>query len=713
MPNPCPYLLITNRLHLCLFITHVLSPEKPVSIRRVGCFIGLCVALASASYGQSPTIDQLRAQLRLAQADSVRAKLYLALGETYMHKQQDSAISYLQKSVLLAQHQGTTHGQVLARGYLKLGYAYLKYGNFAKALTALEQAERIQRGRPPDSTLLETKVLTAVAYRSQGDYEKGLKRCLALLNQYDRPPFTIYRQLGMVYTELGVIYDHLHQYELAVMYHRKRLNLSKKGTNPRDLLIAYQNLGAVYSNTNKLAEAQTCFLQGLVIARQLNLASDIANMLTNLGDLANQRRQFTQSIAFHRQVLRMQDQLGEQFIVGWNHLMLASDYNESAQFQKALLHANKAITVFQTIRSARYLQQALEFKGKLLTQSGQYREALRVVQQAQVLNDSLTGLDKQKAIAQVQAAYDLSRKQDQIATLNKDLTIQKQAQRTIQLQLTVSQQQRLLYLISAILLAMLLVIGFLSYVKQKKAQRLLLRQKEEISVQAKQLTEINAAKDKLFSLISHDLRSPVARLKQNFYQLRQEAIMAPAIVQPLGQLESQVDQVMTLLTNLLDWSHSQLKGFRSHPQRIDLAEAVNDVASQAADHVRQKDLHLLNQVTPQTFITIDKHQLDSILRNVLSNAIKFTPEGGYIRLYTIMSVDRITLVIRDTGIGMSPDQLASLLTDPQVRSGTQGEFSTGLGLRLCQDLLAHQAGSLQVISQPQKGTTVRLNFVAA
>ncbi|MCY7357078.1 MAG: tetratricopeptide repeat-containing sensor histidine kinase [Rudanella sp.] len=683
-----------------------------LSQRSSGLGVLLCFGLlATDAFAQSPAIGPLKADLGQPQPDSVRASRYLALGEAFLQFQFDSSLHYFRQSIALSKRGNKS--RLLSRGYLKLGYAYLRQGAAARSLPNLREAERLQSSPSPDSTHLEIRVLTAIATRSQGNYPRGLQLCLGILRDYELPHVPYYRQLGMAYTELGVIYDHLHQNDKALVYHRKRLAFSKKGTNRRDLLLAHINLGAFYSNIHRLTEAGQQYQYALTIARRYGYTGDITSILTNLGDLANQRHRFDEAISYHTENVRMAKQAVESEVLGWNLLMLARDYQALHRYPTALAYVNRAMVVYQTSPSADEFQQALTTKGQLLVQTGQYRQALRVVQEAQALKDSLMGLDKQKAIADVQAAYDLERKQSQIALLNKNLLIQKQAGQTMQLQLTLAQQQRLLSLIAALGMALLLVLGYFIYRKQQKVKRLLQQQTDEITRQASQLADLNGMKDKLFSLISHDLRSPVAHLKHNFRGLRTNTDMAPALQEPLGRLENQIDRVLDLLTNLLDWSYSQLKGFQTHLQPIDLADTIAETLSQFADSLRQKNIGLINQIPENVQVQADKHQLHSILRNLLSNAIKFTPSGGFIRLVVRLNDGQVELMVQDTGIGMSEEQLSRLATNPHVRAGTQDEPGTGLGLQLCRDLLARQGSTLVVTSQIDKGTKVRIRMPAA
>lgn len=679
----------------------------------LGCWLAIQIGLVgwpSAALGQSEAIESGKAALRASSSDSVRASRSLVLGNAFLQYNYDSAMRYIRQSITLG--KATKNSPLMVRGYAALGYAHLRQGNAAGSLPYLRQAEQLHSHRARDSTALEIGILMAIAVRSQGNYADGLQRCLSLLRTYE-PPHQPYPHLGMVYTELGVIYDHLHQYDKAGTYHRKRLAFAKKSAKQRDVGVAYLNLGTFYTNIKQHDAAERYYRLALTLARRHGYLNDAVTLLSNLGDLAHERHRYQEAIRRHTEALQLAMQFSEVQLHGWNLLMLARDHQALHQYSTALAYADRALTVYKIRPSVDVQQKALFTKAELLEQVGRYREALHITRQATLLRDSLMGREKQKAIAEVQAAYNFERKQNQITTLHKNLTIQKKAQQTTEFKLRLAQRGRLLAWITILLLSLVLAVAYWSFRSQRKAQRLLQFQKDEIGRQAEQLAELNRTKDQLFSLISHDLRSPVARLKQGFYQLSHSHPADAPRHQPIDQLENQVDHILALLTNLLDWSHSQLKGFKSNLQPINLTDTVAELISELSDQVQRKGIGVLNQLPASLMVQADTHQLHSVLRNVLNNAVKFTPVDGFVRLYAIIETEQVTLRIQDTGIGMSENELARLLTDPLVRVGTENEPGTGLGLRLCRDLLARQNGSLHITSQPHKGTTVAITLVKA
>lgn len=146
---------------------------------------------------------------------------------------------------------------------------------------------------------------------------------------------------------------------------------------------------------------------------------------------------------------------------------------------------------------------------------------------------------------------------------------------------------------------------------------------------------------------------------------------------------------------------------------IDLTDQVAQAISYFSERVHQKHITVINQVNDYQPVVADAQQLAIILRNLVDNAVKFTPAGGYIRLLTIPHTNTIELQIRDTGIGMTTEMKDKLFTQPEVRKGTQEEPGTGLGIQICRALVEKQNGQLIIESQPNKGTTITIILAKA
>ncbi len=227
--------------------------------------------------------------------------------------------------------------------------------------------------------------------------------------------------------------------------------------------------------------------------------------------------------------------------------------------------------------------------------------------------------------------------------------------------------------------------------------------------QAADLAQLNADKDRFFSIIAHDLRSPLAGLLGLSETLAANiAAFTPAEVgEATEEMAKCSRNLYQLLENLLEWSQLQTGLLECRPTRVELSAVLTELADLFGPAAQQKDLSLKLDLQPVT-AWLDHRMLHTIVRNLISNAIKFTPLGGVITLRCRMQNGWAMAEFCDTGLGIPADQLINLFgraAKPVSSMGTAGERGTGLGLVLCRDLLESAQGSISVASIPGRGST--------
>ena len=252
---------------------------------------------------------------------------------------------------------------------------------------------------------------------------------------------------------------------------------------------------------------------------------------------------------------------------------------------------------------------------------------------------------------------------------------------------------------------------FISHVQditeKKNAERKLFEQNIE-------LKKTNAEKDKFFSIIAHDLRSPF-----NAIVGMSEILVEQIKEKDFGGVEEYADiiikssyRAMDLLNNLMEWSQSQTGRMKFNPVYFDLNETINQIELLLSENARQKSLTINNALPPGVLVFADKPMINTVLRNLVSNAIKFTYHGGNIGISASTDNEGITVSISDNGIGMSKERIETLfhLDQSYSTSGTENETGTGLGLNLCKEFIDKHNGKLWVESTVGKGSTFHFSL---
>lgn len=321
-----------------------------------------------------------------------------------------------------------------------------------------------------------------------------------------------------------------------------------------------------------------------------------------------------------------------------------------------------------------------------------FEKSILYRKEAEKWNDSLTDQNKIWALAEVEKKFALKQKQKEIEVLEVKNEIR--------------ETQRNALFIIAILLLCIFGIGVYFYLQKIKKNKIILAQKEN-------LDELNATKDKLFSIVSHDLRSSVSTLKSSNSKL-----MLNLKSNNLEQLDELLhknavvaNSTYNLLDNLLNWANQQTNQIFFQKESLHLFSVIKQVEYNYKPLVSEKNIELKIEIDKNTFVFMDLDSLKIILRNLLDNSLKFTNEKGVISIFTQKyNSEYIQLIIEDTGVGMSDSVIRELLQDNSQLSKkfNKETIGTGLGMQLCKSMLLKNEGKLNIESQEEIGTKIIL-----
>jgi signal transduction histidine kinase len=229
----------------------------------------------------------------------------------------------------------------------------------------------------------------------------------------------------------------------------------------------------------------------------------------------------------------------------------------------------------------------------------------------------------------------------------------------------------------------------------------------EIQNQTLQLRNLNSTKDKLFSIISHDLRSPVASLKALMEIVNTTGLTQEEFVDITKVLKRNLDSVYDDLDNLLLWAQTQLKGLKAVPENIDLRIIADEKINVFVELAENKKLKIFNFIPEGLTVLADKNHIGLVFRNLLANAVKFNRTGGEIKILASETDDECEISITDSGVGINESDLEKLF-NPETHfttPGTHKEKGMGIGLLLTKEFLEKNGGTIRVSSRAGSGTT--------
>jgi signal transduction histidine kinase len=228
---------------------------------------------------------------------------------------------------------------------------------------------------------------------------------------------------------------------------------------------------------------------------------------------------------------------------------------------------------------------------------------------------------------------------------------------------------------------------------------------------SQELTELNQVKTKLFSVISHDLRTSIYALKNIFEALRLGYITKEELINELPELSNEIDNCTEVMENLLNWGRDQFKESRIVIERIDVKEIAATTFKHLLNRANKKNIALVNSVAKPVYVYADIQMIKIVLRNLVANAVKFTPAGGNIEIFAEEKGDYTSVRVKDNGIGMTEQAIAKVFSNEYYTTlGTNKETGTGLGLIICRDFVKSNNGNFVINSIINEGTIFTISL---
>lgn len=506
--------------------------------------------------------------------------------------------------------------------------------------------------------------------------------------------------LAASYRCMASVYNSQGNTTKSIEFFFKDLSLHTQLNDQKSIGRALNNLSFTFLRGNITDSA--LYYANKALAHNLNLKDDylIAFAYRNAGDISEARKlldsakyYFKLSIDYAIKIKSIQLQLTAMYRIG-------RILNSELKYEESINYLENALQL--SIKMGAKSETALIY-GLLATAFegiGNYKEAYQIQKKSSQLNDSLYQEKSRSKLAEMQAKFEAEKKQSEInqLKLEKELEIDNNQKKTI---LNFS-------LMITMIVVIVLLINIWRKNKYKTATNLLLQKQKQ------ELEETLLLKDRVFSIVSHDLRSPIASLNAVLPMLDPDSLDHETYHQLKLNLTKQVQNLNYVLENLLIWSRSRMKGVDTPDlKEINLTKQAAISVGLLKGLADQKKITVENKIHSSLTIKADPQHFDIIIRNILLNAIKFTNEQGLISLYSKIENDQLAICIEDNGVGMNPEQINRLfqLKTHFTTPGTQKEKGTGLGLLICAEYAAANNWEIRVESQIGKGTIFTIILV--
>ncbi len=238
-------------------------------------------------------------------------------------------------------------------------------------------------------------------------------------------------------------------------------------------------------------------------------------------------------------------------------------------------------------------------------------------------------------------------------------------------------------------------------------------QEKKINQQNKQLRDLNLTKDKFFSILAHDLKNPIyGFVGLTKLLLRDEKYDKDRLKEIITVIHNSSKNIQSLLDTLLDWGRFHTNKIRFEPVATNIFQITFDIVSLYKNIANDKNIKIEINIPENLILLVDNFMINAIIRNLISNGLKFTANGGSIFVFTTEDEKTVNIHIKDTGVGIKPEKIKQLfdLEKSISTTGTENEKGSGLGLILCKEFVEKHKGRIEVVSKPKKGTTFTCIF---
>lgn len=605
---------------------------------------------------QTHSIDSLEKHISTNRLDTTKVIALNQLATAFREKDGDKALQYAEQGLLLAERlrYAKGMGQILAN----MSLIHYRRGSLSIAFECATRVLKIADSASNNALTVTALNTIAVINLQQKQFETSLKNLKAAFRV--SKVNADMSGMGLSLNNIALTFLEQSETDSAAIYARRGLKISR-GSGDRNVIAqSFRTMGDIFFKTGDIDQAIENYQQCL---KEANIIEDIylkVSTFYRLAELYNYRMEPALAIPYLLEGI----QLSKKF--GYNN-ELESIFKVMAESQ-ALLGDDSSAYYYQ----GRYIR----------------------------LHDSIYSRRNSEQLALMQAKFEDELKEAQIELLLKDAQISQQE--------IVSQKVWLSFSIGFLSLALIFAfVLYDNYRRIKSINRTLENKNGEIQAQAKQLSNLNITKDKLFSIIGHDLRTPVASLRALMSIIGNSTLSQEEFVSIIGKLKRRLDSVYDDLDNLLQWAQSQLKGLQARPESFDIRILAEEKIELFRETARHKKVKLINEIEEGSYALADKNHISLVLRNLLTNAIKFTPHGGSVRIQCIRKGRQFEISVSDSGIGISLADLNKLFNAQThfTRRGTHEEKGIGIGLLLTKEFVESNGGSIWVSSELGKGST--------
>ncbi|HPE18174.1 MAG TPA: tetratricopeptide repeat protein [Tenuifilaceae bacterium] len=600
----------------------------------------------------------------------------------------------------------------LASAYNDMGNIYLQNGELADAIRYYLLSLKIRQQLGAHSDASRTLTNIGIVYRMLGSNNNALNyfnRALELISEETDPLGKAY-----VFINQGNTYRDLGSPEQALESYKKALNIRIKTGNMLSSAQALRSVANAYADMNSFSEAKKALGRSLDIFRENDDQRGIADTENELGNvLLKEGRLEDAMLSFEKASILY----GKIFDLDRRGLCLRKIGEIQVTLgQYTIAHENLqlALSLANSTNNGKLLETSLLAFHNYFLHRGNYNQALDFYKKHITVRDSLEGISQKESIWQASLDLELNKKAEEIKMIESEVNrlVQEDKIKTYEIE---RQKMRSYFLTLGLVFILLLASASLyGYLVIRKKNILLNEVNEKLTESEKELKATVKTKDKLFSIIAHDLKSPFTALVGLTEVMKSKTGKENAIeiTEYAGYVHDSSQNLLNLIENLLGWARSQTASIKLNSQKINIIDIFETVKQQLSLQANSKNIQVIIPDSKGIEVFCDRDTIVTVLRNLVSNAIKFSNVDSKVLLLVEQKGAEVLVSVKDNGVGMSEKNLSELFSidGANLTEGTHKEKGTGLGLIVCKEFVEANGGKIWAESKMGFGSTFNISL---
>jgi len=719
---------------------------------RLLTFFISCGMLFTTATAQRSKIDSLTSQLASTKEDTSRLKIYVTLAELYSDgSPSSSGMEVINEGMRLAINQKNLLAQAKLLRFQGQLFNELDPNDYDTVLVMFNQGlNLLYNEQSYHSRSMEWKKeiasninSTAYMYWQWGKLKESLIyydsaiHFTSTLWTTDSTDIKVNRLLGLQHNSKGAALWGMGNFDGAMSHYLQAIKYFQKVGMLLNLSLTYTNIGLVYDSWGQKAEALTYFRRGVDFGRKSGSATALGYALSNMGRLMDADQDNDSALFYYQASLEKYLEANNEWGIGLNLNGLGRIYTRKGEYDKAMNAFSDALD--QAIKNGSNYWEAMARQniGMSLAARGDLQGGLKSAEESNKLalaygykeilkdnyenisdiyerldnhkkahkyfrlystvKDSIFSEQKFQQITRMKEQFETETREKENEALRRDSLLSEQNLKRARLEQ--------LGLVSMLVLATAFAIYFIA--SSRKIRKIngqltqkneeITRHREELGIKAAELQKSNDIKNLMFSIVSHDMRGPINNLDSLISLVNLELMTIKEFREVLPAVVANIGQIKSLTDNLLYWARSQMEGMKLVPKTFDLQPMLTEKLPLFEKVAQDKGVKIVNTISETTSIFADQYTVELVLRNLVTNAIKFCSKGDSITLSANNTGEFTTITIADTGQGIAPEYIHRIFKDIHfTTTGTSNEKGVGLGLVICLQFVQLNGGRIWV-----------------